>query len=90
VRAPERRHAIEERQRAVGILRDIGDREVVADEGGHEAQHRGRHHHCLSGDRRAHRAHPALLRPGGARDPEERLQSREQQRENQGKLTELR
>ncbi len=90
MRAPQRRDAIEKRQRAVGILRDIPDGEIIGHERGDEAPDGSRHHHELPGDRRGHRGHPALAGPHRAHDAEERLQAREQQRENQGKVTELR
>jgi len=32
MRAPQRRHAIEQRQGRIGVLRDIGDREIILDE----------------------------------------------------------
>ena len=89
VRAPQRRHPVEQRQRRVGILRDIDDREIVADEGGDQAARRQRHHHELPGKRRYHRTDPALAPEHRTHDAEERLQRREQQREDQGELAEL-
>ena len=55
----------------------------------HQAGERGRHHHELAGDRRGHRRHPALAPERRTGDAEEGLQRREQQREDQGEVTEL-
>ena len=69
VRAPQRRHAIEQRQRGVGILGHVAHREIVADEGMHQHCDRERDEHELAAGGRRRRGEPALAaaapgRPG--------------------------
>ena len=86
VSAPQGRHAIEQRQRRVGILGNIEHAEIVRDKRVDQAPDGGAQHHELTRDGWSYRGNPAITPEPWARDAKERLQARQQQGQDESKV----
>ena len=90
MRAPHRREAVHKRQHGVGIVRDIGDREVIHNEAPGQDAERERHEEELQASRGPGQRHPGDIAALCPPDREYRLDDGHRQRQDQRELSELR
>jgi len=90
VPAPHACDAVGERERGVGIGSDVGDGEIVGDEGVGEAAEGDGHERALSLRRRPRRAHPCAVTSHGSGESQRRLGEPKAQRERESELADFR
>ena len=89
VAAPHAGNAVMQRQRGIGMVRHVRDREVIDDERVGKAAERDRNEHEQSLRNRPRRRHPYRVAASGADNPDRGLRKRKAEGERKRKLAEL-